>query len=351
MIVANQGTGLVTIGTNSAGTFTTLSGTVTLNRATTINDSTNDRTTITGRISGDVGTISITGSRVTFGNAGNDFVGNLSVADGSIYQNDSPTALPNTTDITLNGASTFRLNGGGTHAIDSLTGGNAGSSVTIVAGGNATLSFGNNNGSATFGGVISNGAGTLSIIKNGTGTQTLSGANTFTGTISINAGTLYSTNASGLGDNAGAITMNGGNLTTSIGADTAFPKPITWAASGTWFLTQPDFGRTWTVTGNWPVNNGVIATVSGNKGTGRTNINGIISGAGIMNYTGSTPITVNGNNTYTGGTTLNGANVTCGNVNALSNAGAITVNTGVLNRNGTNCGAGRINNIGGVVNN
>lgn len=353
-IVSNQGTGTVTLGANSAGLNTTLNGTFTFNRAVTINDGSNDRTTITGKISGNVGTITVSGTRVTFGNAGNDFVGNISVSDGSTYQNDSPTALPNTTDVTLNGTGAFRLNGGGTHAIDSLTGGNAGSSVTIIAGGNATLSLGNNNGGATFNGVISDGVAVLSIVKNGTGTQTFGGANTFTGSITINAGTLYITNATGLGGNAGAITMNGGNLTTSVGADTTFPKPITWAANGTWYLTQPDFGRTWNVTGNWTINNGITATVDGNKGTGRTNLNGVISGVGgRITFTGSTPITVNGNNTYTGGTTLNApANVTCGQVNALGTAGVITVNAGAtLNKNGTGCGGARIVNNGGVVNN
>lgn len=349
-IVSNQGTGTVTLGANTAGLNTTLNGTFTFNRAVTINDGSNDRTTITGKISGNVGTITVSGTRVTFGNAGNDFVGNISVSDGSIYQNDSPTALPNTTDVTLNGTGAFRLNGGGTHAIDSLTAGNAGSSVTIAAGGNATLSIGNNNGNSNFSGVISNGAATLNLIKNGTGSLSLNTANTYTGTFTINGGTVAASYG-GIGSPS-TVTFNGGTLLTlTNNVDTTYAPNFVWAQAATLNFTQPDFGRAWTLSGTLTLN--AVATISGNKGTGSITINGVISGASSIIYNATNPTRVNGNNTYTGGTTLNApANVTCGHANALGTAGVITVNAGAtLNKNGTGCGGARIVNNGGVVNN
>ena len=115
IVVANLGSGTVTLGTYSAGTFTASSGTLTLNRAVTLTDATGDRTTFNGQISGNVGTITITGTRVTFGNGSNNFVGNLVINSGSAYQNDNPTALPITTSVTDNGA--FRINSGGTHTV------------------------------------------------------------------------------------------------------------------------------------------------------------------------------------------------------------------------------------------
>ncbi|MCX6875910.1 MAG: autotransporter-associated beta strand repeat-containing protein, partial [Verrucomicrobia bacterium] len=57
-----------------------------------------------------------------------------------------------------------------------------------------TLSLGNNDGSATFSGVISQtiggGGGTIAVLKNGSGTQTLTGTSTYTGATTVNGGTL-----------------------------------------------------------------------------------------------------------------------------------------------------------------
>src|SRR5207244_10868492 len=62
--------------------------------------------------------------------------------------------------------------------------------VDTVAGGTPTLTVGNNNATSTFSGVIKNTAGTLSLVKTGSGALTLSGANTYSGGTSLNAGTL-----------------------------------------------------------------------------------------------------------------------------------------------------------------
>ena len=187
VIVSNQDAGTATIGTHSLGTFTVASGALTLNRPVTLQDGTNDRTTFSGKISGNVGTLTIAGFRITFANATNNFVGNLSINSGSIYQNDSPTALPATTSVTVNGTGSFRLNGGGTHAVDALNGtGN----VNIIAGGVTSLSLGNSGGSGAFSGVISNNTAALSLTKIGSGTQTLTGVNTYTGTTAVNGGSL-----------------------------------------------------------------------------------------------------------------------------------------------------------------
>jgi autotransporter-associated beta strand protein len=220
IVVSNQGTGTVTLGTYG-GSYATFTGTVSLNRTTTFTDATGDRSTFTGAISGNVGTITIAGGRVTFANAANSFVGNVIINSGSIYQNDSPTALPATTTVIDNG--TFRLNNGGVHRMDALSGNG---SVLIIAGGAATLGLGNAGGSGNFTGVISDSTAPLSLIKNGTGTQTLSGANTYSGSTTVSNGTLL---VNGSLAAASTVTVAGGTL----GGNGTIRGATTVAAGGT----------------------------------------------------------------------------------------------------------------------
>jgi autotransporter-associated beta strand protein len=53
-----------------------------------------------------------------------------------------------------------------------------------------TLTIGKGNGSGTFSGTLSNNGGILAVTKIGTGTETLSGTNSYTGPTTVNAGTL-----------------------------------------------------------------------------------------------------------------------------------------------------------------
>jgi autotransporter-associated beta strand protein len=86
----------------------------------------------------------------------------------------------------------------GSAVVDALTGAGL---INKAWSGTSALTIGADQGSGTFSGRISNtnqhgggyggaGGGTLNLIKIGSGTQTLSGANTYTGTTSVSAGTL-----------------------------------------------------------------------------------------------------------------------------------------------------------------
>ncbi len=113
--------------------------------------------------------------------------------------------LPDASRVIVAGAGTLNLNSK-TESIGSLAGSGT---VTTNVTGSATLNVGTDNTSdADFSGVIQNGSGTVSLVKLGTGKQTLSGANTFTGGTTIISGTLSVGNGGTTGSLAGDITDN-----------------------------------------------------------------------------------------------------------------------------------------------
>ncbi len=113
----------------------------------------------------------------------NTYSGKTAINAGTL-QVGMANAIPSTSDVTDNG--TLDLHGH-SDSIGALTGGG---SVTSTAAGIVTLSVGGTNHSGTFSGIIQNGSATVALTTIGTGTETLSGNNTYTGSTTINAGTL-----------------------------------------------------------------------------------------------------------------------------------------------------------------
>ena len=196
--VSANGGGTATIGSSSgAGTGNVvISGTVTLNRATTITAGSTDRTSWTGQITGNVGTLTIAGgNRTVFEGTTNNFTGNIVVTGANtVLQTGVVTGsehIPNGSSVDVGAGAFLKLAGvaGSIETIDALTG-----SGTVRrhegVGGLQTLVIGSANGGGTFSGVLQSGGGTLALTKNGSGTQTLSGSNSYTGTTTVNAGTL-----------------------------------------------------------------------------------------------------------------------------------------------------------------
>jgi autotransporter-associated beta strand protein len=123
-----------------------------------------------------------------------------------------------TSAIYLNGANTYlRVYGAVGATIKSgIITGNGTIDFASGGGGKAlTLSVGNDNGSGSFTGTIVNSASSdgptvLSIAKEGSGTWTLSGANTYKGGTTITAGTVKIGHATALGASTGAVTLSSG---------------------------------------------------------------------------------------------------------------------------------------------
>ena len=219
LVVASQGAGTATIGTSS-GTENnrTFSGSVTLNRATTLTNTATDRLNFNGIISGNVGTLTISGNsagaRVVFnGTVANTFVGDVLVDSTGVLQlgvNGSDALknyIPDASNVTVNGVMNLSLASNGlTETINAL---NGSGTIGRLAGDSAqVLAVGSANGSGNFSGVMGS---TLSLTKLGAGTQTLSGANTYSGTTTVSAGALQ-VGSSGSGQTGtGAVTVQTGS--------------------------------------------------------------------------------------------------------------------------------------------
>ena len=134
----------------------------------------------------------------------NTFSGGTTISAGTLKIG-VPNALPGNTfagDVSVNG--TLDLNA----FSDSINGLNGSGTVDTLAGGTPALTLGANGDSGSFSGIIKNTAGTLSLTKSGSGTQTLGGANTYGGATTVNAGTLQMGVANAL-PTATALTLNG----------------------------------------------------------------------------------------------------------------------------------------------
>ena len=224
------------------------------------------------------------GTTVTTGSTAGELGGgtsSLEVGSGggtlNIGANETVTSLIGTGNLAVaTGANTLTISPGGSTIFSVLTGGGAQNNGSNVA--------------IDYSGILS-GSGTIS--KTGSGTQILSGANTFGGTFQVSAGTLTLKNVTAL--------QNATLDTTGTGT-------VSFGVSGT---------NTYTL-------GGLAGTVglslgSNSLSVGSGTYGGAIAGSGALTKTGSGTLTLSGNNTYSGTTTvttgtliLNGTNSTSG---------------------------------------
>jgi outer membrane autotransporter protein len=405
----------------------------------------NTSTTFSGSIDGSgsinkvgAGTLSLTGANTYTGgtslNAGTIAVGNnaalgtndLAMAAGTTLQAASSVSLANAVDlagaanidtngnnlglsgvisgvgaVTKTGAGTLTLTGANTYA-----GGTTVSAGTLV--GNATSVQGNiiNNAivdfnqaaAGTYAGTMS---GTGSLVKEGAGTLTLAGPNSYSGGTTVSAGTLAGNAASVQGDiaNSGTVqftqvaagayagTMSGtGSLIKEGSATLTLTGPNTYtggtnlnagtiavgnnAALGAGGLAMAT-GTTLQAASSVALANAISTTGTATVDTNANNLglSGVISGSGALTKVGAGTLTLSGANTYSGGTSLDAGTIAVGNnaalgtgsltmaadttlqaassvvlANAVAASGAVTINT-----NGNNLGiSGVISGVGSV---
>jgi fibronectin-binding autotransporter adhesin len=166
-----------------------------------------------------------------------------------------------------------------------------------------TLTVGNANATGLFSGVIS---GNLNLVKTGSGTQTMTGDNTYAGTTTINGGALVV----GIGGTPSSTGPGDGGFRGMLGAGTV-------------------------------VNN---ATLIFNRGYYTTSLN-LITGPGTLEQTSNAELVVNPANTYTGPTIIGQgiANLGLGGPNdgtGLAYSGDCSLNTSIIANGGVASGIG-----------
>jgi autotransporter-associated beta strand protein len=321
ILTVNSGTvvGTSVAGALGAGTLTLAGGILKLTNAAGLNFGRN--TTISGsaQIVSDVIAV---GAGVTH-TLGTLSIGNqtLTIAGGNNVNGGTAGLTFGATTFTA--APTFTVNnpaGGGTTQLSMAAVGPAGNTATI-----------NGNGKMVQTGIWGPTAG--GITYSGTGSLTLSQANTYTGTTTLNSGQLNINNATAIG--TGTFIINGGTIdnTTAAAITLTSSNPQTWNSNFTFAGTQNLNLGTGAVTMNAScqvtITTAKILTVGGTLSGASYNLTK--AGVGILTM-GANTVTINGLTINAG--TLTAPSVAMNIAGDFSNSGTFTHNGGTVNYNG-----------------
>ena len=280
---------------------------------------------------GKTGTVLLSGANTYSSGATTISAGTLKLGAAGVITDSSALTITGTLD--LNGYS---------ETVGSIAG--AGT-ITSSSSGTLTLTAGSNNSSTTFSGIIQNGSATsVALTKQGTGTLTLSGANTYSGGTTISNGVVKAGIAP-----VGSITSGAfgtGSVTVSSGGAidlNTYTVPNLLSLSGTGYSSSGALYNSHASTGATASGNITLAadTTIKNSGSGTLVLSGTINGAQALTITNTGSVTLNG---IVGGTSLNslsisgpstlGADVTTSGTQTYS--GAVTVTgTGTRTLTGT----------------
>ncbi|GGA15258.1 autotransporter outer membrane beta-barrel domain-containing protein [Dyella caseinilytica] len=317
--IALAATGTHTFQVDGANALMTVSGLVSnlgSNANGTLNKAGNGTLTLTGNNTYSGGT-TVNGGLILFQTGANLGTGNITLDGGGLQW-----ASGNALDISS------RLNALGSNG-----------AVLDTNGNNITLAS-----------VMTGDGGQL--IKQGAGTLTLTGNNTYSGVTQINAGDVVIGNGGTSGGISGDI-INNTQLTINRSDTATLPGTISGAGTlvqagaGTTILTGDN-----TYTGNTLVNAGGLQLGNGGtSGSIASNVSlaadttlavdrsdssllpGIVSGAGSFEQIGTGTTVLAGDNTYTGGTTISSGSLRLGNGGTSGSVVGDIVNNGTLEFN------------------
>ncbi|ENS0312366.1 fibronectin-binding autotransporter adhesin ShdA [Salmonella enterica subsp. enterica serovar Liverpool] len=178
-------------------------------------------------------------------------------------------------------------------------------------------------------------SGSGSLVKTGTGELTLSGDNSYSGGTTITDGTLTADHADSLGsgdiDNSGVLQVGEGELENTLSGSGSLVKTgtgeLTLSGDNSYSGGTTITGGTLTADHADSLGTGAIAN-SGVLQVGEGELENTLSGTGSLVKTGTGELTLSGNNNYSGGTTIDDGVLIAANVNALG--GGDVDNAGTL---------------------
>ena len=190
-----------------------------------------------------------TGSDTLFLDAGNSYSGDTVINQGTIIR---PQYIPNGTGkgslvVNANGALDLQGTSGTVNGLRNSDA--AGGQVKNTYTGPATLTVGNANADGSFGGTITDsGANTLALVKIGSGTQVLSGNNTYRGGTILSNGVLSISGVANIGGATNRLTFAGGTLRITGTALTSLGSNVVNWTTFSGGLDIANAGNTFTIT-------------------------------------------------------------------------------------------------------
>ncbi len=327
--------------------------------------------TVTSELDETTATSNWNGSKLTkqgdgtliLSNTGNDY-GDTEIDGGILAAKDA--ASLGTGDVTIAENATLALSQGtldnnvtgGGQIVKSgsdeliVTGDNTYSGGTTITGGTLTADHADSLGSGDIdnSGVLKVGEGDLentlsgsgSLVKTGTGELTLSGGNAYSGGTTIIGGTLTADHADSLGTgavaNSGVLQVGEGELENTLSGSGSLVKTgtgeLTLSGDNTYSGGTTIADGTLTADHADSLGTGAIAN-SGVLQVGEGELENTLSGSGSLVKTGTGELTLSGDNSYSGATTITDGTLIAANVNALGSGNIDNSGTLMLDANGT----------------
>ncbi|OMM52474.1 AIDA autotransporter [Salmonella enterica subsp. enterica serovar Enteritidis] len=326
--------------------------------------------TVTSELDETTATSNWNGSKLTkqgdgtliLSNTGNDY-GDTEI-DGGILAAKDAAAL-GTGDVTIAESATLALSQG---TLDNnvtgegqivksgsdeliVTGDNTYSGGTTISGGTLTADHADSlgTGAVANSGVLQVGEGELentlsgsgSLVKTGTGELTLSGGNDYSGGTTITGGTLTADHADSLGTgavaNSGVLQVGEGELENTLSGSGSLVKTgtgeLTLSGDNSYSGGTTIIGGTLTADHADSLGTGAVAN-SGVLQVGEGELENTLSGSGSLVKTGTGELTLSGDNSYSGDTTIADGTLIAANVNALGSGNIDNSGTLMLDANG-----------------
>jgi autotransporter-associated beta strand protein len=300
--------GNLTFGAGQSTPLTLTGGSITLGdtAAITVNNTTN---TIASVLTGAGTSLTKAGAGSLILSGGNTYTGDTAISTGTLRLGASNVIPDGTEKGSVAVTSTLDLN----TFSETLNGLSGVGTVDTLAGGTPTLTLGGGDATSTFNGTIINTAGTLSLVKIGNGTLTLTGANGYGGLTTISGGTLALSGAGTLGTTASGLTLSGGRL--DLGGLSRTQGAVSIAAAA----NTGDTIRNGTLTGT---------SFAASNPSGNAIISAALAGSTGFTKSGNGTTTLSGANSYNGTTTINEGTLQLGANNTLPTGTALTLGSG-----------------------